>query len=151
VRAFSRWDWAITLAFLIGNGLWLRSRAERFGLEHPELEPGFRKIVRAFFVYFGTACLLWGFGVLTGLGGHLISRRSPPTGYETACLVLGLAVAVRSAVWVYSQGGAAFLARHAMLFRHWPSSVAGNKIAWGIILAAVMGGIGASFLGAVRP
>ena len=149
--ALQRWDWAITLVFVIMNGLWLRARADALGLEYPELDPGFRRIVRAFFFYFGGTCLLWGLGAMTGWGAFLASRRYPLTPYDIAYFGLGLLIVAKSVIWIYFRGGAEFLARHGMIFRFWPSSSRGTKIVWALLSAAVVVGIGDTIVGESRP
>jgi hypothetical protein len=107
--------------------------------------------VRAFFLYLGGFCLLWGLGVLTGLGGVLISDEYRLTPYDLFYFGLSFLMVIWSVIWVYFRGGAAFLARHGMLFRHWPSSPTGIKIAWALLVAATLGGIGSKVAGALQP
>jgi hypothetical protein len=147
MSGLEKWSWAVTLVVVIANWLWLKSRAESLGLERPDLDPGFHAIARAFLFYFGGACVLVGLGRLTGIGNLGILRPQVLSPYDFACMALAVLVVIRGAAWVYARGGAEFLARHAMIFRRFPSSPFGVKVAWGLGTACVLAGIGFTVIG----
>ena len=110
--------WLLPIAVTCANGaVWWRRGKEEM-VRHPELEEGYRSLVRGWLVFGNIPWVVMGAGILFGGVPRAFTYLSPGGGpYVMAWYATVVAVWIATAYWVFLRGGAEALIRHPGLLR----------------------------------
>ncbi len=135
----SRHGWVLFVLVTCLNGAIWWYRARRRIAETPELEPGYRRLIRGWLIYGNIPWLVMGLGILVGgvpTIWHFFNARNGP--FVLAWYVSVVVLWVLSVYWLFFRGGAEALVAHPGLFR---SPVQSPRAVKAYFLLALAGGI----------
>jgi len=138
----TRWFWAICIVCCFANAAVLRFRAQKRIHENPELEDGYRIIIKGFLIWMNIPWIVMGIGHLVGGVPTVLHFFRPSDGnpYVLGFWASIVVMWVLGTYWLFYRQGAEMLVRHPGLFRsdfksaitvkfHWILCVAGGVVA----------------------
>lgn len=145
----SRWFWVLFVFATISNAvLWWR-RGAPYRREHPELEPGYRTLVRGLLVWGDLPWLVMGAGILVGRVPSIFSYFNIPAGGPWVGAFHGSLILVWAlgTYWMLLRGGAETFVRHPGLLNRPIDDPVVIKGAWLLsvsvgILAVIVASLG---------
>jgi hypothetical protein len=142
------WIFLLLLTFANAASWWSRGKKEI--VKHPELEKGYRKLVRNFMLLNNVPWVVMGIGILYGGVPTALHFLSPGNGpFVIAFWVSVIATWVVIAYWVLFRGGAQDLLRYPGLLN---SNIRDTRTVKALILLAGLGGaIGLAVMLFVNP
>lgn len=144
--------WIVFILGTCANGAiwWIRGKKEIAA--HPELEEGYRSLIRGWLLFGNLPWIVMGVGVVFGGVPDLFHYFDPRNGpYVIAWYVSVVAVWILTAFWVFVRGGAEALIRHPGLL-NWPTQDPQTvKVLFLLALAGGVAGLTMMILGFVPP
>lgn len=110
----AKWFWVISIAGVFLRAVIWRVRGDERIEEMPELEEGYRKIIRGFVIWGNIPWLVMGLGCTTGNVPTVFHYFRPRDGnpFVTAFLVSVVLVWVLGTYWVFFRDGAEMLVKY---------------------------------------
>ena len=135
--AISKWFWAAGIAVTCANAAIFRVRARKRIQEAPELEDGYRKIIKGFVIWGNIPWLVMGIGCTVGGVPTLFHYFRPRDGnpFVLAFFASVFLVWFLGTFWLFFRNGAEMLVRHPGLFNHDFRSPTMVKLLWCLCLA----------------
>jgi hypothetical protein len=108
-----RHSWLLFVAVTCANGAVWWSRGKKEIANHPELEQGYRQLVRGWLIYGNLPWVVMGAGILLGGVPSVWQYLNPRNGpFVIMWYVTVVALWVATVYWVFLRGGAEALVRH---------------------------------------
>jgi hypothetical protein len=105
--------WVLFILVTCANGAIWWSRGKKEMAAHPELEEGYRSLVRGWLLYGNLPWIVMGAGIVFGGVPSVFHYFDPRNGpYVIAWYVTVVALWILTAFWVFVRGGAEALIRH---------------------------------------
>ena len=129
----------ITVLVIAINVLIYRHRARKLSAEHPEMEPGYSKIVTTIAGWAVPLAIAIAVGAQLGWSRMFATFDGKPTRYDFGIAVAFFAIIARSLFFVFNEGGAEFLAEHRLLLGpNFPRTAAGWRLFWGFLSVGII-------------
>ncbi len=150
---FSKWFWAMGIATTCANAIIYARRAQKEIRKNPELEEGYRTLIKGFLIWGNIPWIVMGIGCLVGGVPSLFHFFRPRDGnpFVLSFFASVFLIWVLGTHWLFFQGGAEKLAKHPGLITYHTFGKSGNitnpaviKLFWllciagGIVGAAIM-------------
>jgi len=108
-----RHAWVLFILVQCANGAVWWSRGKKEIAAHPELEAGYRSLIRGWLLYGNLPWIVMGAGIVFGGVPSIFHYFDPRNGpYVIAFYVTVVALWILTAFWVFVRGGAEALIRH---------------------------------------
>jgi hypothetical protein len=105
--------WVLFIVVTCANGAIWWSRGKKEMAEHPELEEGYRSLIRGWLLYGNLPWVVMGVGIVFGGVPSVFHYFDPRNGpYVIAWYVTVVALWIVTAYWVFVRDGAEALIRH---------------------------------------
>ncbi len=140
---FSKWFWllAIGVTFLNGGIFWVQSRKEV--KESPELEDGYRTLIKGFVMWTNIPWVVMGIGCLVGGVPSVFHYFRPRDGnlWVLAFFASVVLLWLLGTFWLFFRGGAEMLAKHPGFFHPPVRNPRLIKLFWFVCLAGGVLGV----------
>ena len=131
--------WLLFVIFTCANGAISWQRAKKQIAENPDLEPGYRRLIRSGLIYGNLPWLVMGAGFLFGSissVGQSFSLRNGP--FVIAFHLTLVALWIDAFRWIFFRGGAEDLVKHPGILNH---PVKDPRVVKGVFLLGLAGGV----------
>lgn len=139
----TKWFWVAFIAVTFANGAAIWWRAQREIRKHPELEEGYRTIIKGFLFWGNIPWIVMGIGHLVGGVPTIFQFFRPRDGnpFVLAFFASVLLIWLLGTHWLFFRGGAEMLVEHPGIFRYKITSPLYVKVYWLLCLAGGIVGV----------
>ena len=138
--SLSKWFWFLCIIVTFLNGAIFRFRAKKRIKQNPDLEEGYKKIIRGFVTWGSLPWIVMGIGCTVGGVPSVWHYFNPKEGnpYVLAFFASVFLIWILGGYWILFRGGARELVNHPGILSYDIKSPAIIKLIW---IVSVLGGI----------